>query len=699
MDKENVNENESLRLELENMRLELERLKSLIENLHDVVYEVDNTGTIRYVSPNIQHFLGFTQNELTGKIFYDYLFPEDIDILKQAHSNLGIEDYSKTEYRYYHKNGEIRWCRSVTKAILENGKVTGGRGVLIDITNEKNSEDEIIQLNSILEAKIEARTNDLEKANKRLIEESNQNKKLQQEISNQHNKLNQILDGSRIGTWEWEIPTDKLVLSDLALDNIEYSRDEIADITMQEFMTYVHSEDIGNVVSHLTLLLSNQINEAQMDVRFVHKTKGFVWHSTKAQVVSFDNEGNPEMVFGTSTPIQERKEMEIQLAESRLAAEKANASKTEFLSRMSHELRTPMNSILGFAQLLELSNLTLTQTKSVNHILKSGKHLLDLINEVLEISRIEAGKLDLSLEPVAINQVVHEVTDLVKPLADKKSIKINLGGISTKQLFVFSDLQRTKQILLNLINNAIKYNREGGEINLHSELKKCEKCNDYFVRISVKDNGYGIREEDLPKLFIAFERIGSEKSRTEGTGLGLAVAKKLIDALNGHIGVESTFGVGSTFWIDLPTAVNQATNIDMASLSSNTKVETTEKEGIILYIEDNPSNVELVSQVLEIQRPKIKLISNEKGLRALELAKEYRPNIILLDLNLPDIHGSQVIKLLKKDSDTIEIPVVIISADAMPLQLQNLINLGAVDYLTKPIDLNKLLAVIDELIF
>jgi len=255
--------------------------------------------------------------------------------------------------------------------------------------------------------------------------------------------------------------------------------------------------------------------------------------------------------------ITERKKFEAELSKAKAEAEQANLAKSEFLSRMSHELRTPMNSILGFAQLMDMGELNPSHRKGVNHILKSGKHLLNLINEVLDLSRIEAGQLSISLEPVQLNPIILETMDIVQLLAEEHNIKLELADSPVNDLFVKTDRQKLKQVLLNLINNAVKYNRIGGSVKIECNSQMGAGNGDYIIRISVTDTGIGIAKEDIHKLFNPFQRIGSEISEIEGTGLGLAVAKKLIEAMHGKIGVESEPGKGSTFWIELPQGEGQ----------------------------------------------------------------------------------------------------------------------------------------------
>jgi signal transduction histidine kinase/ActR/RegA family two-component response regulator len=404
--------------------------------------------------------------------------------------------------------------------------------------------------------------------------------------------------------------------------------------------------------------------------------------------------GDKRCILTVTVDITERVKAEEEAKKARTEAEQANMAKSEFLSRMSHELRTPMNAILGFAQLLEMGQLNPAQKKGVDHILNGGKHLLDLINEVLDISRIESGRLSLSSEPVKLNEVLLEMIDTIQPLANMKQVQLTLIDSAVNSEFIKADRQRLKQVLMNLINNAVKYNKTGGSISIRSEIMPIRNNKEY-IRISVTDTGYGIHEADISKLFKPFERIGAELTGAEGSGLGLTVVKKLMDAMNGEVGLESKFGEGSTFWIELQHVESQLKNVEKANLSTNSDSETGNKKGTILCIEDNVSNIELVEQILSSQRPGLQLIVNTNGKTAVDLAVQYKPDLILLDLNLPDIHGKDVLTLLMADERTTDIPVIVISADAMPQQLERLLNGGAKKYMTKPLDVALFLKTID----
>lgn len=393
--------------------------------------------------------------------------------------------------------------------------------------------------------------------------------------------------------------------------------------------------------------------------------------------------------------ITERKNFEKDLLATKMEAEKANMAKSEFLSRMSHELRTPMNSILGFAQLLNMGELNPSQKKGVGHIMHSGKHLLGLINEVLDISRIEAGHLSLSMEPVQIRSVITETFDVVQLQANEKRVTLELFESVENNLFINADRQRFKQILLNLVSNAIKYNNPGGLVRITIDRRDHVEESQACVRISVSDTGQGITGQDIPKLFQPFERFGAENLPVEGTGLGLVVTRKLVDALGGIIGVESIVGEGTTFWIEFAECQGPtAEQVRRTALASDMRAND-EKSGTILYIEDNPSNIELVDQILCDHRPNVNLITGMEGSMAMTLALQHKPSLILLDLNLPDIHGSEVIRQLKEEPATRDIPVVIISADAMPQQINRMLKTGASRYLSKPLDINAFLEVVD----
>lgn len=380
-----------------------------------------------------------------------------------------------------------------------------------------------------------------------------------------------------------------------------------------------------------------------------------------------------------------------QLTRAREAADRANAAKSEFLSRMSHELRTPLNAILGFAQLLGMDQLEARSAQGVQQILRAGKHLLGLINEVLDITRIESGNLRLSPEPVSVPDVLNEAVDLTHPLTAKAGIQLELPArVADPGLYVQADHQGLKQVLVNLLANAIKYNRPAGKVAVSYTFTE-----DHRLCIRVRDTGSGIATDKLGRLFTPFDRLGAEQGSVEGTGLGLALSRRLAEAMGGRLGVESVVGQGSVFWIELPMVENPVAKMrSTGGLSAIPEVKSTVAR-TVLYVEDNLSNVQLVEQILG-RRPTIQLLVATSGLQGLELMHTRQPDLLLLDLNLPDMDGLNILQQLKADPRTRAVPVVVISADATPQQAKKLLAAGASAYLTKPLNISDFLRVMDK---
>jgi PAS domain S-box-containing protein len=401
-------------------------------------------------------------------------------------------------------------------------------------------------------------------------------------------------------------------------------------------------------------------------------------------------------IVGVSTiarDITERVRAEKELLAAREAAERANAAKGEFLSRMSHELRTPLNAILGFAQLLEMDEPSQEQRESVEHVLRAGHHLLELVNEVLGISGVEAEKVDFRLEPVRVEEVFREVLSLTRLLAAEWDVKVEEEGVRGCDLWVNADRQRVVQVLFNLVSNAIKYNRPKGSVTL-----TCEQSDARNVRITVTDTGRGIAPQNIERAFEPFDRLGIEELKVEGAGLGLTLSKRLVEAMGGTLEARSTPGRGSSFWFELPSTTRLPDDIEKESTAAGRQWrKIQEAAGTVLYVEDNLANAYLVEHVLE-RRAGIRLLQAMQGSVGLDLAKQHHPDLILLDLNLPDISGSEVLSLLRQGEATKDIPVVVVSADASKEQIATLLDAGAQAYLTKPIDVSQLLAVVDRVV-
>jgi signal transduction histidine kinase/ActR/RegA family two-component response regulator len=378
-----------------------------------------------------------------------------------------------------------------------------------------------------------------------------------------------------------------------------------------------------------------------------------------------------------------------ELEAARTAADTANTAKSQFLSRMSHELRTPLNAVLGFAQLLELREQSTEDREAVEHILKGGNHLLALINEVLDISRIEAGDMTLSPEPVHVADVVDEALALVRPMAAARSIALIHHPCGHH---VLADRQRLKQVVLNLLSNGVKYNRFGGTVTV-----ACEQLGEDRVRLHVTDTGQGLSADDIGRLFVPFERLGAASTDVEGTGIGLALSRRLAEAMGGRLEVDSTVGEGSTFWIELPRVEGTVERYERLAGAPLPPRVVVDRRHLVLYIEDNLANVTLAERVFA-ERGDIELMPVMQGRLGVDLARQHRPALILVDLHLPDIPGDEVLQQLRADPVTQPIPVIVVSADASPGRVERLRAAGATAYVTKPFDVRELIRTVGDIL-
>jgi len=378
------------------------------------------------------------------------------------------------------------------------------------------------------------------------------------------------------------------------------------------------------------------------------------------------------------------------LAEAKQRAEDASQAKSAFLSRASHELRTPMNAVLGFAQLLDLEKLPPQQREHVRQIVNGGSHLRALLDDLLDLTGIESGHLPLSPAPIAIAPLMHEVAGMLRPAAEAQGVRLRVAVNEGDGRAVVADRRRLKQVLLNLVSNGVKYNRLGGWVELACEVGEKEG----MWRLCVNDSGTGIARDKLAQLYRPFDRLGAEQTGVEGTGLGLALSKALITAMDGEIGVDTELGRGSKFWIELPRTEPIFAR-DTQTPAVAPRAHTEPADATILYIEDHPANIALVEKILA-RRPGTRLLTAMTATKGLATARQTQPDLLLLDLNLPDLSGTEVLRQVRADTTLRHLPVIIVSADAVPEHVDQLIAQGAQAYITTPFDVRAFLATIDK---
>jgi PAS domain S-box-containing protein len=639
------------------------RFRALIEHNAEAIILTNSEGIVLYASPSATQVLGTRHDEMIGLSGFSRLHPDDVARATQLLGELLQKPGASMpfEARFQHRDDTWHWIEGTGTNLLDEPAVQACVGNYRDITERKEAEEN--------------------------LRESEERFRL-------------MFASNPLPMWVYDAESlEFLEVNEAAIVRYGYSRNEFLSMRITDIRPI---EETPRLMEHL----ANVRPALQSSGEWRHQTKAgqIIDVRITSHIFAFGgHERSKSAILVVAEDITERKRVE----EARLAkeaAEEANRAKNEFLSRMSHELRTPLNAILGFGQLLQMDSSTPEQQESVDYILKAGQHLLSLINEVLDIARIEEGKLTISIEPVLVREVLQESLDLMQPLAAHRNIELNADVALMANCYVRADRQRLQQVLLNLIANAIKYNCEGGEVNVScSELGHEADGQDprspelaARVRIVVSDNGPGLSPDKVARLFIPFERLGAERGDVEGTGLGLALSRHLVQAMGGAIGVESEQGMGCTFWVELSRAEEQMPGFDLTVTSPLFNIQVGEQARTVLYIEDNLSNLRLIERILS-KRPEINLITAMQGQMGLDMAYEHRPDLILLDLHLPDMTGDQVLGRLREDTRTASIPVVVLSADANPQQVDKLLEAGARAYLAKPLNVKQLLKVLQEI--
>jgi len=464
------------------------------------------------------------------------------------------------------------------------------------------------------------------------------------------------------------------------------------EIVGQHFSRFYPAGDIAQAVPQRHLDSAAAQGRFEVEGWRVRKDGSTFWANVVFTAIR-DPAGNARGFAKLTRDLTERKQVEETLTRAKSAAEKANLAKSNFLSSMSHELRSPLNAILGFAQLMDSdpASVTPSQKSSIAEILRAGWYLLELINEILDLAQIESGKLSLSKEPTSLAEVILECRAMIEPQAQKASVQTTFPQFDIPS-FVLADRTRLKQVLLNLLSNAVKYNQPGGTV-----VVECVALGADRIRISVKDTGVGLPQEKLPQLFQPFNRLGQERGAVQGTGIGLVTSKRLVELMGGVMGVTSSVGVGSVFWFELGAvdAPRLEEETAPAAAIAEAQARTGAPARTLLYVEDNPANLKLVEQLIS-RRPTLRLLGAIDGNMGIQLARANQPEVILMDINLPGISGFEALKILREDAATSHIPVLALSANAMPSDIEKGLAAGFFSYLTKPIRVAEFMQSLDS---
>ncbi len=657
-----IQEKTNIQLQQANVTLQLseEKLAVTLNSIGDAVIATDAEARVTLLNPHAEKLTGWTQTEASGRPVGEILhiinketrLPSAIPIMETlAHGTVqGLANHTVVISR---KGNECDIADSCAPIRGRDGRVIGAVLIFRDITEEYAAQqafrDYQFYTRSLIESNIDAIT---------------------------------TTDAAGIIT-----DVNKQMESLMT-----HTRDELIGMEFKNFFTDPERAEAAIKQT----LRDKKVTDYELTAR---AKDGKITEVSFNASTFYDRDGNLQGVFAAARDITERKRLNqtlqdnnAELKTARFLAEKANLAKSDFLSSMSHELRTPLNAILGFAQLLEAGSPppTAAQTVRLQQITKAGWYLLELINEILDLAVIESGKLSLSPEPVSLIEVMRECQTMIEPQAQKRGIKIDFLPFD-KQWFATADRTRIKQILINLLSNAIKYNHEQGTV-----VVKCTTRTLEYLRISITDSGVGLSPEKLSQLFQPFNRLGQETSNEEGAGIGLVLTKRLVELMGGSIGVTSTVGVGSEFWIELVRDRASYTNPEQAAPEKQMPPGQHEiMQHVLLYVEDNPANLMLVEQIIS-RHSRVRMLSAHDGKQGIALARANLPDIILMDINLPGINGTDALHILRTDPTTAHIPVIALSANAMPRDIEKGLEAGFFRYLTKPIKIDDFMNALED---
>ncbi len=625
------------------------RYRLLAENATDMIAGHDLDAITTYVSSGGQALTGFQAHELIGVSAYDMVHPADVERLRAAHAGLlDNGDPQRVTVRLRRKDGDWVWVETIARVVRdEHSRPVGLQSTTRDITETRRAVEAL-------------------------------------EAAREH--FRRAFDEAPIGMGIVDPRGRFDRVNDAMCHLLGYSEEElVGSINPLEL---VHPDDRGGEREGLREILAGGRRTFTIERRLIHKDGHSVWARITTSVMRGTPDA-PASFLSNIEDVSERRRNAEDLLRAREEAESADRAKSEFLSRMSHELRTPLNAVLGFAQLLDADDISESQRESVGRILRGGYHLLDLVNDVLDISAIESGRLPIPTESVSTAAVVGEAVEMMRPIADERSVRLTCD-LPSIDIAVESNGQRLKQVLLNLVANAVKYSSPSTEVTV-----AVRRAGDMRALIEVSDTGPGIPADRLERAFVPFERLGAQRE-VEGTGLGLPLSRNLVQAMGGELTAASGPG-GSTFTVDLPLATGGPAGEPRINGPDDgaAGVDGDDRSQVMLYIEDNPSNVELVERLAD-RRPGLEMYAAARGDAGIELARRLRPDLIVLDLHLPDTTGDAVLAQLRSDTATADVPVIVVTADVSQGHAQRLNAAGATAFMTKPLDLGSFGAAIDR---
>ncbi len=628
--------------ELNKIRATENTYATIFNNLWDGISVLDEQGKVIEVNPAYCKMLGYTKEEIIGQPVTNFIHPDSHHTLDSFQQQLETHGRASLESVDIHKDGS-------SIPILVRGIPCNVMGVkrVIGVTQDISVQ-----------------------------------KKYEEKLKESEAKYIDLYENSPSAFLSACYQSGTIIRCNKALAQLlGFSQQELLNMNAKHLFADTE-QGIHKAKKYMRKTLKGfHIKNCQLQMK--HKNGENIWISLSERPIT-DAKGYAIESRITITDIRAQKELEESLIKSQINSDRANLAKSHFLSQMSHELRTPMHSILGFSQLLEREFENTPQGDYVSYILNSGKHLLSLMDDILDLSRIESGKIPLDIKNIELLQVIEKCTAAMKDISQKKDVTLFVEKKHKFKRIIQADFTRITQVLLNILSNAIKYNNPGGQVTLTAQ-----NINEDNVRISIEDNGLGVKQNFQSELFTPFNRLGQENSEIEGTGIGLVISKKLIESMNGSIGFTSTEGKGSKFWINIPLASQQQVSATMnTEKQSGTASALSSKAQTVLYVEDNPIDMQLMKILIKNNFPNVDLLVAANAEEGIELAHSQSPSIIILDILLPGLNGLEALKRLKQSPKTRDINIIALTAEATQKNIDDGLSAGFYAYLTKPVDLN-----------